>query len=151
AHPHRKRPPGLVRHREPRHQPLPHTRSNQLHRRDPPLRPGPPPRTPDSGPHSPLAWLNTAYDFGKPLLRFPRPQQGTYCRRDPVMLPVLVKGRGWALGLPAGDEDTFAALPGPTPPATASGVASSTLKKLRTPPDREVIRFCSDWASRRAT
>ena len=36
-------------------------------RRDPPLRPGPPPRTPDPGPHSPLAWLNTAYDFGKPL------------------------------------------------------------------------------------
>jgi len=31
-------------------------------------------------------------------LRFPRPQQGTYCRRDPVMLPVLVKGGGWALG-----------------------------------------------------
>ena len=69
THPHRKRPPGLVRHREPRHQPLPHTRSNQLHRRDPPLRPGPPPRTPDPGPHSPLAWLNTAYDFGKPLGR----------------------------------------------------------------------------------
>ena len=60
AHPHRKRPPGLVRHHQPRHQPLPHTRSNQLHRRNPPLRPGPPPRTPDPRPHSTLTWLNTA-------------------------------------------------------------------------------------------
>ena len=48
THPHRKRPPGLVRHHQPRHHPLPHTRSNQLHRGNPPLRPGPPPRTPDS-------------------------------------------------------------------------------------------------------
>jgi hypothetical protein len=39
THPHRKRPSGLVRPHQPRHHPVPHTRSNQLHRRNPPLRP----------------------------------------------------------------------------------------------------------------
>jgi hypothetical protein len=67
THPHRKRPPDLVRPRQPRHQPLPYTRSNQLHRRNPPLHPRPPPRTPDPRPHQPLTWLNITRDFGKSL------------------------------------------------------------------------------------
>ena len=67
AHPHRERTPGLVRHHQPGHHPVPHTRSNQLHRRNPPYRSGPPPRTPAPRPHRPFTRLNTARDFDESL------------------------------------------------------------------------------------
>ena len=52
---------------KPRHHPLPYTQSNQLHSRNPPLRSGPPPRTPATRPYGPLARLNTAPDFDESL------------------------------------------------------------------------------------
>ena len=67
THPNRKRSPDLVRPRQPRHHPLPHTRSNQLHRGNPPLRPGPPPRPAIPRPDRPLTRLNTARDFDESL------------------------------------------------------------------------------------
>jgi predicted transposase YbfD/YdcC len=67
THPHRKRTPDLVRPRQPRHHPIPHTRSNQLHRGNPPLRSGPPPRPRNAGPHVPLTRLNRAHDFDESL------------------------------------------------------------------------------------
>jgi len=66
-HPHRKRTPDLVRPHQPRHHPLPHTRSNQLHRRDPPLRTRPPPRPAIPRPNRTLTRLNTARDFDESL------------------------------------------------------------------------------------
>jgi predicted transposase YbfD/YdcC len=51
----------------PRHHPVPHTRSNQLHRGNPPYRPGPPPRPPNAGPHVPLTRLNRTRDFDESL------------------------------------------------------------------------------------
>jgi hypothetical protein len=69
THPHRKRTPGLVRPRQPRHHPLPNARSNQLHRRDPPHRPGPPPRTRNPQPPRLLTSLNTSRDFDESLHR----------------------------------------------------------------------------------
>jgi DDE_Tnp_1-associated len=44
-----------------------HTRSNQLHRGNPPHRPGPPPRTPNAGPNMPLTRLNGTADFDESL------------------------------------------------------------------------------------
>jgi len=67
THPNRKRPPGLVRPRQPRHHPLPHTRSNQVRRGNPPLRPGPPPRPPATRHHRTLTRLNTTRDFDESL------------------------------------------------------------------------------------
>ena len=55
-HPHRQRPPGDVRPHQPRHHPVPATRSNQDHGGDAPQRPEPPPATPAT---SPPARLNT--------------------------------------------------------------------------------------------
>src|SRR5208283_1778737 len=68
THPHRKRAPGLVRHHQPRHHPLPHTRSNQLYRGNPPLRTRPPPHTPTTRPHRSFTWLNSTRDFDESLL-----------------------------------------------------------------------------------
>ena len=67
THPHRKRPPGLVRPHQPRHHPLPHTRSNQPHRGNPPLRTRPPPHTPTTRPHRSFTWLNSTRDFDESL------------------------------------------------------------------------------------
>ena len=66
-HPHRKRTPDLVCPHQPRHHPIPHTRSNRLHRRDPPQRPRPPPRTPTAQPNRHLTRLNTTHDFDESL------------------------------------------------------------------------------------
>src|SRR5260370_36758737 len=62
--PDRERPLGDVRHHQPRHHPIPDTRSNQVHGGNPPQRRGPPPRPPSPGP---FTSLNTARDFDKPL------------------------------------------------------------------------------------
>ena len=67
THPNRKRTPDLVRPHQPRHHPFPHTRSNQLHRRNPPLRTRPPPRPAIPRPDRTLTRLNTARDFDESL------------------------------------------------------------------------------------
>ena len=86
THPRRERPPGLVRHHQPRHHPLPHTRSNQLHRGNPPLRTRPPPHTPATRPHRSFTWLNSTRDFdeslGRPIVRGAEPLGGTGCPRS---------------------------------------------------------------------
>lgn len=64
-HPHRKRPAGDVGHHQPRHHPVPATRSNRIRGRNPPQRPGPPPCTPALGP---FTRLNTPYDFDESLV-----------------------------------------------------------------------------------
>ena len=73
THANRKRSSDLVRPRQPRHHPIPHTRSNRLHRGDPPLRPGPPPRTPATGHYMPLTRLNNTQDFDESLVLIPKP------------------------------------------------------------------------------
>ena len=68
AHPHRKQAPGDVRHRQPRHHPLPHTRSNQVRRGNPPQRTRPPSGASDARPPGPVTRLNTLKDFHESLL-----------------------------------------------------------------------------------
>jgi hypothetical protein len=63
THTHRKRTPDLVRPHQPRHHPLPHTRSNRIHRINPPLRPGTPQSPAIPRPDRPLTRLNTTRDF----------------------------------------------------------------------------------------
>src|SRR6266568_8844777 len=47
--------------------PVPHTRSNHLHRGNPPLRPRPPPSPPATRPYALLTRLNSARDFDESL------------------------------------------------------------------------------------
>ena len=63
--PHRKRPPGDVRPHQPRHHPIPATRSNQNHGGNTPQRPEPAPPAPAT---RPLARLNTPHDFDESLV-----------------------------------------------------------------------------------
>src|SRR5260370_5989962 len=72
----------MVRPHQPRHHLVPHTRSNQLHRGDPPYRPGPPPRTPDPRPHRPFTRLNTTHDFDESLVALGLDDVRPYPQRD---------------------------------------------------------------------
>src|SRR6266702_2702122 len=51
--------------------PVPHTRSNHLHRGNPPLRPRPPPSPPATRPYALLTRLNSARDFDESLASDP--------------------------------------------------------------------------------
>jgi len=72
THQNRKRTPDMVRPHQPRHHPIPHTRSNQLRRGNPPLRPAPSPRPAIPRPDRTLTRLNTARDFDESLARWSR-------------------------------------------------------------------------------
>ena len=72
---------GRLRHRglrgdvliggQPRHHPLPHTRSNQVRRGNPPQRTRPPSGASDARPPGPVTRLNTLRDFDESLYRPP--------------------------------------------------------------------------------
>ena len=155
THANRKRSSDLVRPRQPRHHPIPHTRSNRLHRGDPPLRPGPPPRTPATGHYMPLTRLNNTQDFDESLVLIPKPGTAENRRRDHTQiarshttkLSSPARSTGSGPGRTASGNSILVARP-----STASTAGSMhSARRGRSPAQalrpRDGIR-CPPWPSR---